>query len=65
MYLAEKQRSQFSKIYGYCVASIFFFHFLVNIGMTIGLMPVIGIPLPFLVMEVLRFGGLLCFCLYL
>jgi len=47
MYLAEKQRSQFSKIYGYCVASIFFFHFLVNIGMTIGLMPVIGIPLPF------------------
>lgn len=47
MLLAEKQRSQFSRIYGYCVASIFFFHFLVNIGMTIGLMPVIGIPLPF------------------
>ncbi|HPM13449.1 MAG TPA: rod shape-determining protein RodA, partial [Bacteroidales bacterium] len=47
MFLAEKQRSQFSRIYGYCVASILFFHFLVNIGMTIGLMPVIGIPLPF------------------
>lgn len=47
MYLAEKQRSLFSRIYGYCVASILFFHVLVNIGMTIGLMPVIGIPLPF------------------
>lgn len=46
--LAEKQRSKFSRIYGYCVAGILFFHLLVNIGMTIGLMPVIGIPLPFL-----------------
>ncbi|MFN3850207.1 MAG: rod shape-determining protein RodA [Spirosomataceae bacterium] len=46
--LAEKQRSKFSRIYGYCVAAILFFHLLVNIGMTIGLMPVIGIPLPFL-----------------
>lgn len=46
--LAEKQRSKFARIYGYCVASILFFHLLVNIGMTIGLMPVIGIPLPFL-----------------
>ena len=45
--LAEKQRSKFTRVYGYCVASIFFFHFMVNIGMTIGLMPVIGIPLPF------------------
>ncbi|OIN56961.1 rod shape-determining protein RodA [Arsenicibacter rosenii] len=45
--LAEKQRSRFARIYGYCVAGIFFFHFMVNIGMTIGLMPVIGIPLPF------------------
>jgi rod shape determining protein RodA len=45
--LAERQRSDFSRIYGYGVASILFFHFLVNIGMTIGLMPVIGIPLPF------------------
>ncbi len=46
--LAERQRSSFSRIYGYSVASILFFHFLVNIGMTIGLAPVIGIPLPFL-----------------
>ena len=45
--LAERQRSRFARVYGYCVAGIFFFHFLVNIGMTIGLMPVIGIPLPF------------------
>lgn len=45
--LAEKQHSVFSRVYGYCVASIFFFHFAVNICMTIGLMPVIGIPLPF------------------
>lgn len=45
--LAERQRSPFSRIYGYGVASIIFFHVLVNIGMTIGLMPVIGIPLPF------------------
>ncbi len=45
--LAERQRSDFSRIYGYGVASILFFHFMVNIGMTIGLVPVIGIPLPF------------------
>jgi len=45
--MAERQRSEFSRIYGYGVASILFFHFFVNIGMTIGLMPVIGIPLPF------------------
>jgi len=45
--LAERQRSVFSRIYGYSVAVILFFHFAVNIGMTIGLMPVIGIPLPF------------------
>lgn len=45
--LAERQRSRFSRIYGYSVAVIIFFHFMVNIGMTIGLMPVIGIPLPF------------------
>ena len=47
IFLAEKQHSAFSRVYGYCVASIFFFHFAVNISMTIGLMPVIGIPLPF------------------
>ncbi|MFW6309683.1 MAG: rod shape-determining protein RodA, partial [Prolixibacteraceae bacterium] len=45
--LAERQRSRFSRIYGYSVAVILFFHFMVNIGMTIGMMPVIGIPLPF------------------
>ncbi len=45
--VAERQRSEFSKVYGYGVASILFFHFMVNIGMTIGLVPVIGIPLPF------------------
>lgn len=45
--LAERQRSDFSKMYGYGVASIIFFHFMINIGMTIGLVPVIGIPLPF------------------
>lgn len=47
IFMAERQRSEFSRIYGYGVASILFFHFFVNIGMTIGLMPVIGIPLPF------------------
>jgi rod shape determining protein RodA len=46
--IAERQRSPFSRIYGYGVASIIFFHFFINIGMTIGLVPVIGIPLPFI-----------------
>jgi rod shape determining protein RodA len=46
--IAERQRSSFSRIYGYGVASILFFHVFINIGMTIGLIPVIGIPLPFL-----------------
>ncbi|HPR60095.1 MAG TPA: rod shape-determining protein RodA, partial [Prolixibacteraceae bacterium] len=45
--LAERQRSVYSRVFGYCVASIIFFHFTINIGMTIGLAPVIGIPLPF------------------
>lgn len=45
--VAERQRNKFNRIYGYCVASILFFHFTINIGMTIGLLPVIGIPLPF------------------
>lgn len=45
--VAERQRSLFARIYGYGVASILFFHFTVNIAMTIGLAPVIGIPLPF------------------
>lgn len=47
IYLAERQHSVFSRVYGYCVAGIFFFHFAINISMAIGLMPVIGIPLPF------------------
>ncbi len=47
VYLAERQRSQFSRIYGYGVVSVLLFHFTVNIGMTIGLAPVVGIPLPF------------------
>jgi len=44
--MAERQRSTFSRVYGYCVAAILFFHVVVNICMTIGLAPVIGIPLP-------------------
>ena len=47
IFMAERQRSPFSRIYGYGVAAIFFFHLMVNVGMTIGLAPVIGIPLPF------------------
>ena len=48
LFLAERQRSNFSRIYGYSVATILFLHFFLNIGMTIGLVPVIGIPLPFI-----------------
>ncbi|MEN6454074.1 MAG: rod shape-determining protein RodA [Prolixibacteraceae bacterium] len=47
LFLAERQRSVFTRVYGYSVASILFFHFAVNISMTVGLGPVIGIPLPF------------------
>ena len=47
IHLAERQRSIFARVYGYCVISIFFFHVLINVGMVIGLCPVIGIPLPF------------------
>lgn len=46
--LAERQRSHFGRIYGYGVASVIFFHLAINVGMTIGLVPVIGIPLPFI-----------------
>ena len=49
---AEKSRKAFTRIYGYCVASCIFMHLFINIGMTIGLMPVIGIPLP-----LLSYGG--------
>ncbi|MFC5409690.1 rod shape-determining protein RodA [Larkinella bovis] len=45
--LAEKQRTRFARVYGYSLAGILFFHLMINVGMTIGLMPVIGIPLPF------------------
>jgi rod shape determining protein RodA len=47
LFMCSRQRSDFARIYGYGVAAIFFFHFMINIGMTIGLAPVIGIPLPF------------------
>lgn len=47
VYTAEKQRSDFTRIYGYSIACIFFFHFFINIGMVIGLLPTVGIPLPF------------------
>jgi rod shape determining protein RodA len=62
LYLAERQRSKYSRIYGYCVTSILFFHFLINVGMAIGVAPVIGIPLPFI-----SYGGssLLSFTLLL
>lgn len=46
--IAERQRSSFSRVYGYCIACIIFFHVFINIGMAIGIMPVIGIPLPFI-----------------
>lgn len=48
IFIAERQRSAFSRVYGYGVASILFCHFALNLGMTMGLVPVIGIPLPFL-----------------
>lgn len=48
LYRAEKQKSIFGRVYGYSVASIIFIHFMVNIGMVIGLLPTVGIPLPFI-----------------
>ena len=48
MMLSERQNSRFGRVYGYCVMSVFFFHLFINIGMVLGLTPVIGIPLPFL-----------------
>lgn len=45
--LAERQKTTFSRVYGYGIATVFFFHYLINIGMVIGLFPTIGIPLPF------------------
>ncbi len=52
LYLAERQKSTFSRVFGYSVTSVLFFHFAVNIGMTVGLVPVIGIPLP-----LISYGG--------
>jgi len=45
--IAERQRETFNRVYAYCVASILFFHLMINVGMVLGIMPVIGIPLPF------------------
>ena len=60
--VAERQRSNFTRVYAYCVASVFFYHFMINVGMAIGLAPVIGIPLPFF-----SYGGsgMLAFSLFL
>ena len=52
IYLSEKSEDAFTRCYGYCISSIFFAHVAINIGMTIGLMPVIGIPLP-----LISYGG--------
>ena len=46
LYLAERQKTKFSRVYGYCVASILFFHFFVNTAMVLGLFPTVGVPLP-------------------
>jgi rod shape determining protein RodA len=48
VYIAERQRLRFARVYGYGIAGVLFLHFIINIGMTIGLVPVIGIPLPFI-----------------
>ena len=47
IYVSERQPTAFGRVYGYCVFSIFTFHVVINVGMVLGLMPVIGIPLPF------------------
>jgi rod shape determining protein RodA len=52
IWIAERQRSAFSRVYAYCIASIIFFHIAVNVCMTIGLFPIIGIPLP-----LISYGG--------
>lgn len=48
IYLSERQKTKFSRVYGYCVAGILFIHFFVNIAMVIGIFPTIGVPLPFI-----------------
>lgn len=62
--LAERQQSAFGRVYGYSVLSIFLFHLFINIGMVLGLTPVIGIPLPFFSYGGLRYGALRYCCLY-
>lgn len=47
IHLAERQPYRFGRVYGYCVLSVFLFHLFINVGMVLGLTPVIGIPLPF------------------
>lgn len=47
LYLAERQKTKFSRVYGYCVASILFIHFFVNVSMVLGIFPTVGVPLPF------------------
>lgn len=47
IYLAERQKTKFSRVYGYCVAGVLFTHFFVNIAMVVGIFPTIGVPLPF------------------
>jgi rod shape determining protein RodA len=47
IYLSERQKTKFSRVYGYCVAGIIFIHFFVNIAMVVGVFPTIGVPLPF------------------
>lgn len=62
MMMAERQRTTFVRAYGYGVFALFLVHFFVNIGMTIGVMPVIGIPLPFFSYGGVRSGDSPCFC---
>ena len=62
--LAERQDNAFGRVYGYSVASIFFFHLAINVGMVTGLTPVIGIPCLSLAMEVPRSGDLRSYCLF-
>jgi len=52
IFIAERQRSKFNRVYAYCIAGLVFFHLAINIGMTVGLAPVIGIPLP-----MMSYGG--------
>jgi rod shape determining protein RodA len=62
VHIGERQRSVFSRVYAYCVASVLFFHFAINLSMTMGLAPVIGITLP-----MLSYGGtsLLSFSIFI